>query len=105
MTVSLTLLPAREGSPGSADELLGRLVRERIRPLLDEALDQLWTAGFALMEAAERSVERSAANSRRARRIEEASTALFKSLDRADVLYCGLAELCALVQRHEEGRR
>ncbi len=106
VTVS-PLTPPNAGArrPSAADALLGRIVRLQLRPMLDEALDALWSSGFTLVEAAESLATCSPLTRDRAERVEDASEELWRSLDAADELYCALAHLCASLEAATAAQR
>lgn len=94
VTTPLTTNSAPNSRPPSSDALLGRIVRVKLRGELDRALDAIWGAGFALLEAAEAVLERDPHHTQLVDELDVAGEALWRSLETSDRVYCGLAQLC-----------
>ena len=105
MTAPLTTNSAPNTRPAS-DALLGRIVRVRVRGELDRALDAIWGAGFALIEAVDAVLERDPHRSQQlSLELDAAEDALWRSLETSDRIYCGLAQLCESLEPPTPGQR
>ncbi|MDA8295246.1 MAG: hypothetical protein M0004_01435 [Actinomycetota bacterium] len=101
MTVSpLNTDSAPNTRPGVAalDAFLGRMLRLKVVPALDDVLNAIWGTGFELIEAAEAALALPGLDLAANEQFEAASDQLWRSLEIADRLYCELEHLCASLE-------
>lgn len=99
--VHLTTDSSPNSGLASSELLLGRIARLHLRPALDAALDGIWGAAFALIEAAEASID---GGSHGAGALDSAGDDLWGRLEDADRLYCELARICDALAPKTAGR-
>lgn len=101
----MTVVHSPDSGPVSSDALLGRIARLHLRPALDAALDGLWGAAFALIEAAEGRTSDDSHSADQQGILDTASDALWGRLEDADRLYCELVRICDALAPTTSGRR